>query len=319
MEPSPEMLRKFMIFNPLAFERYNEMKSSGRRFVHYSTSEAAFYMIRSNRIRLRSSAVMNDFMEIEYGLTCLVRSWRGDNGALLRSTIDGMFPGTSEELAKLFDTWSPLFKEDTYIACLSEHENKEDDLGRLSMWRAYGGPSGVAVVVNPKVFLSVSEALSAFTSPVAYLTQDEFDTEFKRVVDNIVMTRDFLIGEGKQEFFNYLFQAFRSAVLCTKHPGFAEEKEWRIIYAPQYNKSELIERSVELIRGSPQIVYSIPFKDYPNKDFEGAELPKLINRIIIGPTQFPEELRAATVVLLEEANVPDAASKVVISSIPLRQ
>ncbi|WP_224661777.1 DUF2971 domain-containing protein [Mesorhizobium sp. ES1-1] len=319
MEPTQEQLRKFMIFNPLAFEKYNAMKLSGRRFVHYSSSEAAFHMIKTNRIRLRSSSVMNDFMEIEHGLNCLVQSWRGEAGEHLRSLIDDMFPGTSEELAKLFDAWSPLFREDTYIACLSEHEDKDDVLGRLSMWRAYGGPSGVAVVVNPQVFLSVSEALSAFTSPVAYLSAEEFDTEFRRVTGNIEMTRDFLMEGGKEEFFAYLFQAFRSAVLCTKHPGFAEEKEWRIIYAPKYSTSELIEQSVELIRGTPQIVYSIPFKDYPDKDFVGAELPKLINRIIIGPTQFPQELRAATIALLDGANVPDAANKVVISSIPLRQ
>jgi hypothetical protein len=51
----------------------------------------------------------------------------------------------------------------------------------------------------------------------------------------------------------------------------------------------------------------------------GAELPKLINRIIIGPTQFPEQLRLAMVKLLKFAEVPDAEKKVVCSTIPLRQ
>jgi hypothetical protein len=187
------------------------------------------------------------------------------------------------------------------------------------MWRAYGGPTGVAAVLNPDVFLSVSSALEAFTSPVAYLSQEAFAAEFERVVSNIDANRDWLISEGREDLLNRVFTAFRFAVLCTKHPGFAEEREWRIVYAPSFGKSEKIKETVELIRGVPQIVYSIPFHDYPDEDLLGAELPQLINRIIIGPTQFPEQLREATVKLLEAANVPDAQSKVVCSTIPLRQ
>lgn len=320
MEPSQDDLRKFMIFHPLAFEKYLEMKKPGACFVHYSSAEAAFHIIKSKRMRLRNAAVMNDFMEIEHGLNCLARSWKGTSGDRLKATIDDMFPGTADEVAKLFDSWAPHFRENTYITCLSEHDpKKEDGLGRLSMWRAYGGAAGVAVVLNPKVFLSVSEALPAFTSPVAYLSEEAFEAEFNRVTDNIIATREFLMVEGKQAFVGMLFHAFRTAVLCTKHPGFAEEREWRVIYAPTFASSDLIERSVELIRGVPQIVYSIPFKDYPDKDFVGAELPTLIDRVIIGPTQFPEQLRQATIVLLEGADVPDAAKRVVCSSIPLRQ
>ena len=45
---------------------------------------------------------------------------------------------------------------DTYLTSISEHRNKEDTFGRLSMWRAYGETTGVALVMNNSPFLTPS-------------------------------------------------------------------------------------------------------------------------------------------------------------------
>ncbi|MCO5060248.1 MAG: DUF2971 domain-containing protein [Rhizobiaceae bacterium] len=262
---------------------------------------------------------MNDFMEIEHGASCLANAWRSKTGDRFKALVEGMFEGVADELAKLVDGWVPSFRADTFITCLSEHDDGEDDLGRLSMWRAYGGSSGVAVVLNPTVFLGTSDALPALTSPVSYLSHAAFEHEFGKVTDNIAANRDGLLRDGRQELINRLFHCFRLAVLCTKHQGFAEEREWRIVYAPMLHNSDRIEASVQLINGVPQIVHSIPFKDYPDEGLVGAELSKLINRVIIGPTEFPSQLRLAMVSLLTEAGVTNAVDKVVCSTIPLRQ
>lgn len=37
----------------------------------------------------------------------------------------------------------------TYITCLSEHLSNEDNYGRLSMWRAYGHSTGIALIISP--------------------------------------------------------------------------------------------------------------------------------------------------------------------------
>lgn len=314
-----DQLRRFMIFHPFAVAKYQTMLGSKARFVHYCSAEAAYYIIKSRRMRLRNAVVMNDFLEIEHGAECLANAWRSATGEKFKKLIDGMYPGLPDELAKLVDGWAPIFRSDTYITCLSEHGDTEDDLGRLSMWRAYGGAAGVAVVLNPSVFLSVSDALPAFTSPVAYLTLKDFEQELAKVTQSIETNAEFVKQDGREGMLNSLYHAFRLAVLSTKHPGFAEEREWRIVYTPSHGSSDRIVRSVELIRGVPQIVHSIPFVDYPDEDLEGAELPKLIDRIIVGPTEFPDQVRLAMVELLNEAEVPDAQAKVVCSTIPLRQ
>lgn len=319
MELTEDDLRLYAIFHPFAFGKLMEMQRLGSKFVHYCSAEAAFHIIKSGKMRLRNAAVMNDFMEIEHGGACLASAWHGDEGQRFKAIVDGIFPGISGEVANLIDGWSPSAKNETFITCLSEHDPTEDGLGRLSMWRAYGGTSGVAVVLNPRVFLTPSSAVPAFTSPVAYLSEQTFKWEFSKVADNIEANVEYLRGRGKDALFDQLFQAFRLAILCTKHPGFAEEREWRIIYRPDESVSDRIKPSVELIRGVPQIVHSIPFQNFPEEGFIGAELPELIHRVIIGPTEFPTQLRFALVSLLQEHGVHDAAEKVVCSTIPLRQ
>jgi hypothetical protein len=55
------------------------------------------------------------------------------------------------------------------------------------------------------------------------------------------------------------------AVLCTKHPGFAEEAEWRVIHCPWWENSPHLLKETELIQGVPQPVYKIALEDIPEK------------------------------------------------------
>ena len=42
------------------------------------------------------------------------------------------------------NSWSDI-RLNTYITCVSEHQDSEDKHGRLSMWRAFGGGTGTRV------------------------------------------------------------------------------------------------------------------------------------------------------------------------------
>jgi hypothetical protein len=107
-------------------------------------------------------------------------------------------------------------------------------------------------------------------------------------------------------------------VLCTKHPGFIEEREWRVIHAPQFEKSTRLTVAIESIGGTPQRVFKIPLQNVPEDDLSGIEIPELIDRIVVGPTKFPNEIQDAFIHLLSAAGVQNAAAKVVISNLPLR-
>ena len=63
------------------------------------------------------------------------------------------------------------------MTCISEHLEDEDNHGRLSIWRAYGGSTGVAMVMNSRAMFTESNALGAFTSPVQYANVETFGRE----------------------------------------------------------------------------------------------------------------------------------------------
>ena len=75
---------------------------------------------------------------------------------------------------------------------------------------------------------------------------------------------------------------------------------------------------VKVIGGTPQLIYKIPLKDIPGEGLIGVEIPQILDRIIIGPTEHPIVARQAFVKLLERSGVAEASQKVFVSEIPLR-
>jgi Protein of unknown function (DUF2971) len=257
-------------------------------------------------------------------MRCLRDAVFSSAGNYLRTTLDALFPGLFNEVAQAFDGWRPSILENTYVTCLSEHRSpKEDELGRLSMWRAYGGATGVAIVVSPTPFLVESHVLRAYSNPVGYFTPTEFHQRFTDVVSQVTAEQSFLRGIGRDVVQNNLFNMFLFAATCTKHPGFDEELEWRVTHNPNMHPSPHLTRSIEIIRGVPQPVYKIPLRNIPAavpiERLDGIEIPQFVERVIIGPTQYPMAVCEAIVAKLEQAGIVDAWKRVVISGIPLRQ
>jgi hypothetical protein len=151
------------------------------------------------------------------------------------------------------------------------------------------------------------------------LDADKFSEEFSKVLTNIETERDFLQQQGIDEVKSRLFKMLAFAAVATKHPGFAEEREWRVIHCPWWADSAHLAKEVEVVRGSPQAVCKIPLKDIPEEGLTGITVPSLIDRIIIGPCQYPLSTFEAFVRLLGEAGVTEPQNKVVVSNIPLRQ
>ena len=261
---------------------------------------------------------MNDYLEIDYGLECLAVAYKSNHAEIFKSTLDAIHSGICEEVVELFDGWSPRFSRQTYLTCMSEHQDAEDNYGRLSMWRAYGGVTRVAIVLNNTPFLSDSDALGVKTSPVEYLSHSRFQQEFKGIGEAVRTYSDLLKSESRDMLKARIFNMFKFAALCTKHPGFGEEKEWRIIYTDELSRSEKLVRAVKVIGGTPQPVYKIPLVDIPGEGLIDVEVPKILNRIIIGPTEHPIVSRDAFVEVLERSGVENPDEKVFVSDIPLR-
>ncbi len=206
----------------------------GGRLVHYTSAESAYRIITGAEVWLRSAAVMNDFSEINHGLSCLHDAWESTSGQALQQLLDRLRPGLRNELAELFNGHAPYLRDDTYLVSLSEHHDTEDQLGRLSMWRAYGGKAGVALVLNPRAFLAATDVMKVFSEPVIYADQQSFVTWFQGWAAQLLAIEDALRTGNPDTTRNALFYAFRVFAMCTKHPGFAEEREWRVFHSPTH-------------------------------------------------------------------------------------
>ena len=306
------------LFFPYAEERTIEFKA-GKRLAHYTTVEAAYQILTKGEVWLRNASMMNDFSEIRHGIDCLRAAWHSNGGNKLTAMLDRIEPGLSQKIAELIESNSFSFEHKTFIVSLSEHDDADDKYGRLSMWRAYGGRSGIALILNPTAFLAETDVMKVFSSPVLYKDESQFVEWFQVWASNIVNAEEQLRGLGAEDLNNWMFHVFRMFALSTKHPGFAEEREWRVFNSPDYEgASDWVRSEIEVIKGIPQAILKLRLFDDQKRDIVGVAPVTLVNRVIIGPCDYPLQVRDTMVSALEKAGVEDAEDKVKISFIPLK-
>jgi hypothetical protein len=288
--------------------------------VHYTTAEAALSIIKSKRFWMRNTNCMSDYREVQHGFDILQKFFSDDKKRqAFTEALDACVPGAASEAIQLFDTWWRDIRLNTYILSLSEHQDEEDEHGRLSMWRAFGGTAGrVGIVLNIPAALESSLALAIILSPVAYFSEASAHKELEQVIANIRAECDFLRAVDRATLVRVLFIMLLAAIVCLKHEGFHEEREWRGIYAPKLWASPLMTFSTEVVAGVPQIVYKVPLDSQVSPHLADLEFARLLDRLILGPTSYPWPMYDAFRDALLNAGVEDAAERIRVSGIPIR-
>lgn len=307
------------IFFPFSYhERRKLAERNPPRFVYYTSAETAVNIIRNKEIWMRSTMTMNDYAEIEYGFNCLNEAIKSPFGETFRATLNELHPNIAQECIDLFNQWYPGIRRDTFITCVSEHMDDEDVHGRLSMWRAYGGRDGIALVINGTPMFSDSKALAAYSAPVAYFEPSDSISYLAQITQSMLENKGLLSQLKRDDIKASIFEVFRTSVLCTKHPGFREEREWRIYANPSIQNSEHLKQHIAVVRGTPQVILRLPFKNVPDEGLNNMEIHELIDRVIIGPCEFPQVTYRAFHQLLKEAGVREPHDRISVSGIPLR-
>jgi hypothetical protein len=307
------------LFSPRYFEVLGGLDLRHQRLVHYTSAENGLKIINGREVWMRHASVMNDFSEMEHGARCLATAWHSERGKRFQGWLDQLVDGLSKRLAASFDRDQPSIKNDTYLTSVSLHETGMEDLyGRLSMWRAYGGKSGVALVMHPTAFQSETDLLGAYSYPVTYQDAAQFMAWFEVWADVLAVHTDQLKVVADELLAWHLNHAFRMFVLCTKHPGFHEEKEWRVFHTPLFDGGDgkAVRKSFETINGIPQPVFKIPLD--PTLGVPGLGLSELLDRVIIGPTQHATPIALAYAEALTRVGIEDPSKLIIISDLPLR-
>ncbi|WP_076407548.1 DUF2971 domain-containing protein [Shewanella sp. UCD-KL12] len=317
---NPDNIEKLeKIFMPHMAKGKENHASANNKFVHYTSAENAINILNSKTLWMRSPRCMNDYMEISFGHQQLVKFFNTkEHRQRFIAALDDYEAGIAEEVLNQFDEWWNKIQNDTFIASISVHPESEDLHGRLSMWRAYGEqPAKAALVLNnpPKS----NKNIGLILSPAAYFTYEDLENELLNIISSIEDNIDYLKSLDKQAVVGTTIVSLIILAVCLKHPGFKEEQEWRIIHLPQMtNPNGWIQSSVETISGVPQVVYKIPLENDDELEITGLGLHELIDKVLIGPTQYPLAVYDAFCISMNEAGIEDPVSKITVSDIPLR-
>jgi hypothetical protein len=318
------------IFHPYALRQMEDFAKKQRdqeraSFVHYTSAEAALGILESKRLWMLDVTAMPDYGEVRVGFDLLNEVLFGgkkEGLTALNEALEPCAPGAADEAIQCFNTWWSDIQFNTYITSISEHDESEDQHGRLSMWRAFGRTDvRVAIVAKFPFSLLRGEVFNVVVSPVAYLNREEVWKEFQGVVKNICDNRHFLKSIGRERIVNSVYNMLVTGVTCLKHEGFKEEREWRLVYAPKRWPSPLIECSTEVIKGTPQIVYKIPLDaNAPGAPaaLQDLDLARIFDHLIIGPALYPFSMIEAFATVLKNAGVPEPERRIVLSRIPIR-
>jgi hypothetical protein len=259
-------------------------------------------------------------------------------GHRLFAALDRVHDGISNTVRSRYYQEAHFAREQTYMISLCEHE-PNDWLGRLSMWRAYGGSrASVALVFNPEPVFDPSVSLNLYASPVLYGDDSNVAGELSKVVAELEAAPETIAAVDAGMVAHLVASALHLALLSTKHRGFQEEREWRILaLSSGLGASGWVKPSTQSIGGIPQIVQVVPLHGHGSKlpcaqvtmthamDSESVTfLPQLgwgtlIDRIIVGPSLFPETVKAAIEAQLRADGVSRWDQLVTLSEIPLRQ
>lgn len=296
------------------------------KLVHYTSARTAHAILTAKDddercLWLRNATEMNDFSEVDYGLAMLRQAF--SDSALERSFVEArtaIVPDHFHNVFKAIGDEAGLLKLNSYLLSLSAHSGSELDMGLLSMWRAYGGEANVCLVFNIDAFANEQDAYSVVMAPVDYRGLFGVREELERIRDAMIEHRDLLKRIDPHLVSFNMKYALDVMLLSTKHPGFAEEKEWRIIYRPPGPPHEPdVPSKIVCLDGIVQTVFYLPMKDIPEKSLFKANLNELLDGIIIGPTPNPSVVANAFTRLLGAAGIENPERRVRISGIPLRR
>lgn len=305
--------------------KHREAEVDGHvKFAHYTSAQVAMDILRAKEedrcLWLRNAMLMNDFSEIEYGQQ-LLRLTLGvqENRDAIMAACNDVHPDIINVFTVL-DREVYAIKRSTYLLSLALHKGMELHRGKLSMWRAYGGDANVCLLLNPDAFMTPQTAYDVIIAPVDYGGPTKFIDGFSDLITGMRRNRDVLRTINPEVVKTNLKLALDAMILSTKHPGFEEENEWRIIHRAELTPVENSPPSkIVTLNGIVQKVFYLPMKNIPEHQVANADLNSLLYKIIIGPTPNPDLVWEGFVQLLTESGVDRPADRVEASGIPLRR
>lgn len=285
---------------------------------HYTSIATLERIAQTGEIWFSNPLYMNDVDELRYGMNLGLHAVRSHAG--LREACP---PAHYNALLDAFDGLYTAFDDDSafdvYVFSCSEHDEQIGDDGLLSMWRGYGGDgNGVAIVFDMGPLLAARSPL--LVRQVQYLSYEASEDWMDEKLGHFAAALRSLGGpvEGMQAAAAALFERIKLFALFTKHRGFHEEREWRLVYLREHDEAGVFKQQLHYAIGPRGIEPRLRFSTAA-LGTHGAQpsLEQMVRRIILGPV-LATPLALRSVVRMLELYQPAWSTRVARSSTPYR-
>lgn len=287
---------------------------------HYTTLQTLENIIDSNELWLSSPLLMNDLDEVKGGL---------EESCNQLDKHDGM----KEALSDKYDQFLQAYRDiqtsfytkdilDTYIFCFSEHCPIAYPHGRLSMWRGYGQNGSGCSIVFDLSNLTAHQESPLILSKVEYVSMEERNNWIVKKLDDVaaLLFNQRLSIVDLRVLAGQLFNRFLLGSLFSKHMGFSEENEWRIVYLPSRDPEDRLEsmRSYVINQDSAETKLKWKLEAAEGVTAADFDFPSLVKQIILGPEASSFINQEAVKRMLRKNGMESMAEKVFTSGIPYR-
>lgn len=288
---------------------------------HYTSVEVLEKMLTTDELWLSNPLFMNDSEEMRFGMIAGAQKLRESEQIRAAFADEQDHRLLLQKFGELYSKFDAEHVIDTYVLSFSEHEPLDRD-GRLSMWRGYGAAGkGVAVVFDSNKIQSLPGS-PLTVAKVRYGTAQQrlewLDVLVGAFAEKLAIHKP--SGESLAKAAELWFERLKLFALFTKHDGFREEQEWRIVYFSDRDRENLLRPMVSYAitqRGvEPKLKLSLKSLPAPLQAYSGIE--DLVDRILLGPGV--ANLLSATSILkmLTLRGKPSLCVRVGSSSIPFR-
>ena len=289
---------------------------------HYTSVSVLESILLNKELWMSNPLFMNDLEEVRFGFNNIAPRVFAN-----QEIIDAC---KSNERAKIFfDYFNFLFQKfsnqdamDTYVFCLSEHDITDFD-GRLSMWRGYGGNgNGVAIVFDTGKLTAVENSPMILAKVIYATVEERLVWLDRKIADFSQVLSAIFVPDDKLHIVAWmLFQRLKMFALFAKHNGFAEEKEWRLVYVNDRDHLQLLAPMYGYNIGNQGVEPKLKLKMEGIKGItpENFSIENIIDRILVGPSISSPLVRDSITRMISTIGMPGLGSKVYSSTIPFRQ
>lgn len=257
------------------------------RLAHYTRTENVLNIIKNRSLWMSNPLNMNDYQEVVGGLFFTLRYLTNER------YMPPFFQAEKErrlligEFERLMKSYGETHAFDLYVGCFSAHDDGDFPDGKLSMWRGYGDNGlGAAIAFDTKE-IKILPRSPLILAEVSYVNDSEradFVREKLEQLSSFLQEKN-LDERGIAESFAIFFKRILIASIFSKHKGFEEEREWRLIYLPDLDLSNELRSMFGTAHTTEGLQPKLKLKLSKENPIFGDdfEMDDFIYKIMIGP------------------------------------